>query len=306
MQAGVRLNNSEYRGMKRRRLLLLSVLVVALLAGGGLWVWQAKRQYMLNRQLIATLLSGDKQALALINAGADPNTHYYAEPPPILKQMLNERLHRVKQPANHTPTAFLIACGAQWYEHSSGLSMSADTYPEEVPLGSVKVLVPDYAGQPIAKNGKLYIYRPLVRAMLAHGADYNATDLHKWTALHGAIWSHYPHIAQLLLEHGAKVNVQEEDGSTPLLLAASLREVDMVRLLINQGADVSMENTLGDTPLHFAVSDETELDIARMLLAHGADPNHPSKQGITPLKYAQDNHIPTIVTLLRKEESHDK
>ena len=100
--------------MKRRRSLLLLFVLSALLliAAGGLWLRQAKRQYALNRQLIDALVHGDfKQALALVNAGADPNTRSTPPPAPTFKLLLHQLLHRSPVPVNNSPTAFIMACG---------------------------------------------------------------------------------------------------------------------------------------------------------------------------------------------------
>ncbi len=111
--------------MKRRSLLLLLLPVSLLMAGMGLWVRSQQRQYALNRQLIAALINNDrKQAFALANAGADPNTRFNTPPAPTLKLLLSQLLHRSSAPVDTTPTAFMFACGTRmWTRQTEGLSV---------------------------------------------------------------------------------------------------------------------------------------------------------------------------------------
>ena len=151
--------------MKHRRLLLLSLLVVALLVGGcGLWVWQAKRQYALNRELISAVVVNDgRRALSLVNAGADPNVRYSELFPSGFLYALRERLHGSPMPEDNTPTAFLIVCG-ETYTSSLHYLHLRENAPEDMPL---------------------------VEAMLAHGAKWRVTNRRYWTALHFAVGRGY-------------------------------------------------------------------------------------------------------------------
>jgi hypothetical protein len=65
----------ECEEMKRLRFFLLSACpVLLLIAVSGWWLHVQQRQYALDRQLIVALDYDDgKQALALVNAGANPN-----------------------------------------------------------------------------------------------------------------------------------------------------------------------------------------------------------------------------------------
>ncbi len=256
----------------RRSLLLLLTLVLAVVGARGLWVWKAKRQYALNRQLIAALKNNDaKQALALVNRGADPNTRYNPPPAPTLTQLFNHLLHRSLVPANDSPTAFLMACGANWNVSSKDIKYGDDS-PRNVSL---------------------------IRAMLTHGGDSNTTDFQHWSALSIVVWSNNRYIAQLLLEHGANVNAQNLDGMTPLMFAVSSLDVGMIRLLLDHGANISIGDRWGATALHYAVAEDNAMNIARLLLAYKANPNQPDKHGLTPLNYAQQHHRLDIVALLR-------
>lgn len=248
-------------------------LIFAAVGACGLWVWQAKRQYALNRQLIAALVHNDsKQALTLVNMGADPNTRYAPPPSPTLKLLLNQLLlHRSSVPADDSSTAFMFVCSAAWYGAGNHIRISFNS-PEDIPL---------------------------VRAMLIHGADCKATaSQQNWSALHCAVWKGRPQTVQLLLEHGANINQQDILGMTPLMQSVMPNRGDMTRLLLDHGASVSIETRSGDSALHMAVWYEIDKSIIRQLLAHGANPNLADKKGETPLLLAQKQSHSDIVKLL--------
>ncbi len=197
----------------KRSILLACGLLLVLVNMPGLLLWKAKRQYALNRQLIAALERYDnKQALSLVNAGADSNTRYNASPAPSLPQLARQLLHRSPPLVDDSSTAFLFVCGAHW--HFSDRFIIVREKKSEEGL--------------------------LVRTMLANGGDCNARDSQDVSALHWAIWRDYSETVQLLLEYGANVNDQDREGKTPLMLAVEVRDTGMTRLLLEHGANVSM------------------------------------------------------------------
>jgi hypothetical protein len=86
----------ECEEMKRLRFFLLFACpVLLLIAVSGGWLRVQHRQYALDRQLIVALdYDEGKQALALVDAGADPNTPYSPPPAPSLTSLLNHLLRR--------------------------------------------------------------------------------------------------------------------------------------------------------------------------------------------------------------------
>jgi ankyrin repeat protein len=260
----------------RRSVLFTGFLLLLLTGGCGLWLRSQHRQYALNRQLIAALVKGDdKQALALVNEGADPNTCYKLMPVPSLLQLTRQLLHRSPLPINASPSAFMIACGAPW------------KYDDEIVAAQRKA--PDAA--------------QLVQAMLTHHANINAKDEQSRTLLMWAVMINRSKTARLLLEHGANVNAQAKHGYTPLTYAIGSQEV--VRLLLDHGAEVNTQDEFGWTALYGAVlhapsaPNSATIDVVRQLLAHGANPNLPMKDGFTALKLAQQEDLPDLVALLK-------
>ena len=91
----------------------------------------------------------------------------------------------------------------------------------------------------------------LIDLLLAKGADVEATNANRQTALYLACHYNRKEIAKHLLNLGAKVSVIDKQGLTPFLAACS-RDVSLVELLLDNGADPLMRNLRGDTALHLA------------------------------------------------------
>lgn len=225
--------------MKTRRLIILSLLVVPLLVGGGgLWVWQAKRQYALNRELIAALVTNDtKQALALVNRGADPNTRYNSPPAPTLKLLLNRVFHRSPDIAESSPTAFMLACRAFYKQ-------------------------PETAYDPQLRRKEC---PQLVQAMLTHGANTNEKDADGNTPVIKAAMTRNREAIDLLMAHGANINAQNRRGWTALQYVMDMdTDIRLVQQLLAYGADPKLANINGQNALTLAQSQERP-DIVALL-----------------------------------------
>ena len=262
--------------MKARRSLLLALTPVLVIVGAsGVWVWKANRQYTLNRQLIAALVHNDsRQALALVNAGADPNTRCHPPPAPTFKRLLDQLLHRSPAPADDSPTSFLLACGGglQWTD-DAGIPALADD------AGCCQ----------------------LAETMLAHGADLNAPQSNDDTPIRAAVNRNRLCLIELLLAHGANVDTQGTNGSTSLMVAAAANAEAMTRLLLTRHADMNIQNHDGNTALHFAVWNGKNKRLVQELMARGANPNLRNVNAETPLSLAREQKRPDFVALLRKD-----
>ena len=198
---------------KRRRycaVLLLGTVGLLLTGVCGLWLQSYQRQEALNRQLIAALVMGDtQQALALINAGADPNTPFDPPQSPSLRQLWNYLFHRVPQSVTDKPTAFLMACGAEWRTEEGTTMITLNDDPQ------------------------------LVQVMLQHGVNPNVQYDRGPTALMWAELSYYEKTVRVLLAHGADPNLSEKSGMTALQIAIDFDRSDrsdLIALLKKAGA----------------------------------------------------------------------
>jgi ankyrin repeat protein len=260
--------------MKRRRAFLLSITVVlALCTACGVWLHRERQQYALNRQLIAALMHKDTTtALTLLHSGADPNTHLTPLPSPSLQLLLNHWLNHEPLPVSHEPTAFLFACGAEWWP------------PSQKP-------------EPRLTMGENL---PLIEAMLAHGADVHIRDEHNRTPLRLAIVRERCHTVERLVQRGTNVNEQDADGTTPLMEACNTNTVEGARLLLAHGAQPNIQNNMGRTALFYAVVWPPANGVIPDLLAHGANPDLPDRDKVTPLQMAHKINRPDLVRLLKR------
>ena len=81
-----------------------------------------------------------------------------------------------------------------------------------------------------------------------------------------------PEIVKALLDAGADVNAQEAQRGTALQAAVSMKRFEMVELLLRAGADPDLCDINGNPALHTAAYSGQE-DIIKLLVDHGADVN---------------------------------
>lgn len=139
-----------------------------------------------------------------------------------------------------------------------------------------------------------------VQKALKNGANANAADEWRTTALHVAIWNNSDHrVVKLLLESGANPEAENSNANTPLIAAAMNRNPEVAKMLIKAGSKVNNGNVWGETPLHVA-SQYRNLVVLKMLLKAGADVNADDGEGKTALHYGlgEDPDSATIMTLL--------
>jgi ankyrin repeat protein len=168
-----------------------------------------------------------------------------------------------------------------------------------------------------AQNGRL----PLVKLLVAHGADVNAKNQGDQTALHVAASRSNLEIVRLLIDSKADIAAKTSSGSTPLHSAAAGNEPESIKLLLARGAEL---NTLAqqdrDTPLSYAVKNNarqaaqallqakadpnlsqplmeavssSRVEMVQLLVTNGANPNLKSSGGRTPLAWAIESLTPS-------------
>lgn len=124
----------------------------------------------------------------------------------------------------------------------------------------------------------------IMRALLDAGAEVNAANGRKATALHWAVPD--PEKVRLLLARDARVDAETVEKRTPLYLAAMLPDgVPAARLLLQAGANVEATTVLGATPLFPAAT--TGAEMTKLLLDHGANPNVRARSDATPILFTR-------------------
>jgi ankyrin repeat protein len=132
----------------------------------------------------------------------------------------------------------------------------------------------------------------IMQALVAAGADVNASNRRSATALHWAAADAAK--VELLLRSGAAVDAKTVEDRTPLYAAATMPDgTAAMRLLIQAGADVNAATIVGATPLFPAVNANAES--TKLLLDKGADPNHAARSGVTPIMFTRDAGVVALL-----------
>ena len=219
--------------------------------------------------------------------------------------------------------AFLIDKGADIDAQNpfgtTALMMSATQ------IAKVRLLLDRGANAAIAsKQGRTALFiaamsegsAPIVRLLMAKGADVRAKDAFQNTTLTAAAYGNDLDTIRLILDAGVDVNAAGVTGVTPLLGASYHGNLAAVRLLLSKGANA---NAVARMPTLFplddpksgpvALSDITPLlaatvvapaELIKALLDAGADVNAKDGRGMTPLMLAvATNHQnPAVIRLL--------
>ncbi|KAF7714233.1 Uncharacterized protein PECH_000049 [Penicillium ucsense] len=129
-----------------------------------------------------------------------------------------------------------------------------------------------------------------IQVLLRRGADINALNDRKISALTESIILEDSDAIRMLLNHGADCNGDRTPDVRPLLLAAQQGSIEMVQLLVlGYKANLESEDSVGMTALHRATHKD-HVDTVRILLSEGAEINHMTHDGITPLLSAVMNN----------------
>ena len=83
-----------------------------------------------------------------------------------------------------------------------------------------------------------------------------ARNMYEWTPLHFALYRPYPEanpkVAQLLIEFGADVNARDSAKYTALHMAAWTGNLKGVEMLLKYGANRNLKTYLNETPMQVA------------------------------------------------------
>lgn len=152
---------------------------------------------------------------------------------------------------------------------------------------------------------------PVIKELLAHGADVQAANAVGGNAVTAAAESGDVEVLGILLDHGgnpnSKVRIGESNAEvSALMTAAQLGHLEFVRILLDRGADVNLTTEHGNA-LSFAAFTGRQR-VARLLLDRGANPKVAGRRllsfrkdtGLTALMYAalNERNDPTIAQWL--------
>jgi ankyrin repeat protein len=257
--------------------------------------------------LLAAIRDADvERALALVEAGADPNT----APQPDDRDQRPALLLAALLPDTRLLRA-LIARGADVNRSAGGLTalLAATRDSLQGRAEAVMTLISNGANPLVADaegntalHGAVLSDEPIVAAMLLDaGADLNAVNRAGLTPLATACRAANWPLAKFLLERGART--QLADAEPALVAAASLADDDPegIRLLLKHRAAINAVDARKRSALMTAAAEGHE-EIARALRAAGADVNLVDQHGSTALMEAARAGAVAIVQLLAQAE----
>lgn len=150
-----------------------------------------------------------------------------------------------------------------------------------------------------------------VQLLLANGGDVDATDANGQTAVHQLIGSPNPAakvvpILKALLAHGADIRRKDREGMTPLLIAVERSSTEVILFLLDNGASLDDANMRGETALMLAAahadrggSIRETMALLKRLLGRGANKNLRDRSGRTAAQRAEKADQPEVAYLLR-------
>jgi ankyrin repeat protein len=163
-------------------------------------------------------------------------------------------LHRACERLQAEAVRALIAAGADVRRgnafRKAPLLLALEAFSmEEAPREAIVAALLEAGAEPSADALSLaagYGRAPLVKLLLARGADVHALDGFGRTALLAG--AHDAAVAALLLEAGADARFTDRWGRTPLHAAVDGGSLASVKMLVAKGADPDAKDNMGNTP----------------------------------------------------------
>ncbi|KAJ9456445.1 hypothetical protein DIPPA_11962 [Diplonema papillatum] len=137
-------------------------------------------------------------------------------------------------------------------------------------------------------------HSPVVKKLIAAGANVTAQTKDGRTALHWASNDGHSKVVKELIAAGANVFAQTTDGWTALYVASYNGHSLVVKELTSAGADVRVRDSAGRTAVHWA-SNNGHSEVVKELIAAGANVDVQTKGGSTALHRASYNGHSEVV-----------
>lgn len=139
-----------------------------------------------------------------------------------------------------------------------------------------------------------------VTAALDAGADPNARNEYRYSAIAYHASSRHNDIVLLLLDRGADPNGKTDNDYSALMAAASHDDVALAKLLCERGANIDAQSNDGRTALHHAAY-WGRGKVIQFLLSQGADTSLRDSRMNTAADIAAKENYPGVASLLRGE-----
>lgn len=118
----------------------------------------------------------------------------------------------------------------------------------------------------------------MVRLLVQNGANLEEKDWHGHSLLGRMVTAKKPKMVKLILALGADSNAANQWKETALLEAAKIGDLESMQALLEHSADANAPDTWGERPLNIAVR-KNNLDMLQLLLKYNANPMHGSHWG---------------------------
>ena len=126
-----------------------------------------------------------------------------------------------------------------------------------------------------------------MNVLLRAGADRTIEDAEGDTWIHCAIHGNCSkEVLQSQIDQGADVNATNKTKTTALMLASRRENINAMNVLIYAGAVRTIEDINGDSWIHYAIHRDCSKDVLQSIIDQGADVNARNKKNITALMLA--------------------
>ena len=146
-----------------------------------------------------------------------------------------------------------------------------------------------------AETGKL----SCVKELIASGADVNAVNYYRYTALMSAVFNGHADCVAELVKAGAELNATNSGSKTALIFASGKGRVDCVKGLIAAGAELNVTDRYGYTALRSAACNG-HVDCVKELVKAGVELNTADSDGHKALMdAASTGHVDCVEELVK-------
>ena len=129
-----------------------------------------------------------------------------------------------------------------------------------------------------------YRQQDSIRILLDAGCNTNITNNNGETSLYAALFGNCSKpIVQAIIDHGAVVNAANKHNETPLMIAFGRGKIDFINVLLRAGANPNNIDAVGNACLHHAVGGDCSKEVLQAIINHGADVNTQNKDNVTAL-----------------------
>ena len=138
----------------------------------------------------------------------------------------------------------------------------------------------------------------IVERLLAEGADPNRQGTNGWSAVTIAAAKGYAQMITQLAAAGVDINALDVYRWTPLMRAVDNGHEQVVDVLLSRdGVNVQQQDEAGNTALHYAVAHHNTA-VAAALLQAGADPDIANRENVTARQMALGSSVPSSLSSL--------